>query len=77
MSQSERPSTGSAWSLAPLTPEYLPDEHHGYVTAIEAALANDQVRNIALSGNYGVGKSSILREVAKRQDGRVVGSSPS
>lgn len=38
MSQSERPSTGSAWSLAPLTPEYLPDEHHGYVTAIEAAL---------------------------------------
>ncbi|MEX3609842.1 DNA-binding protein [Rothia sp. LK2588] len=72
MSQSERPSTGTAWSLAPLTPEYLPDEHHGYVTAIEAALANDQVRNIALSGNYGVGKSSILREVAKRQDGRVV-----
>lgn len=62
----------SGWNLEPLTPAYLPDEHAGYVGAIEAALQDDQVLNIALSGNYGVGKSSILRELAKRLDGRVV-----
>jgi hypothetical protein len=60
------------WKLVPLTPEYLAEEHGGYVAAIEAALANDQIRNIALSGNYGVGKSSIMREVARLQDNRIV-----
>ncbi|CAI1909263.1 Predicted P-loop ATPase [Serratia liquefaciens] len=60
------------WGLVSLTPEYIEAEHVGYVTAIQTALADDQIRNIALSGNYGVGKSSILQEVARRQDGRVV-----
>ncbi len=58
--------------LVPLTPEYLAEEHDGYVAAIEAALANEQVRNIALSGSYRVGKSSIMQEVALRQDSRIV-----
>lgn len=60
------------WKLVPLTPKYLTEEHGGYAAAIEAALTDDQIRNIALSGNYGVGKSSILREVARRQNDRVV-----
>ncbi|KUM41948.1 DNA-binding protein [Pseudomonas sp. EpS/L25] len=60
------------WKLVPLTPKYLAEEHGGYAAAIEAAIADDQIRNIALSGNYGVGKSSILREVARRQDNRIV-----
>lgn len=70
-----RPEQGPAkesWELVPLTPEYLAEEHGDYVAAIEAALAKDQIRNIALSGNYGVGKSSIMREVARRQDNRIV-----
>ncbi|WP_423464288.1 DNA-binding protein [Promicromonospora sp. MS192] len=61
-----------AWNLVPLTPGYLEGEHGGYVAAIGAALEDGRIRNIALSGNYGVGKSSILREVARRQDDRVV-----
>lgn len=68
----QNPVLGEPWNLVPLTPEYLEAEHSGYVAAIEAALADDQIRNIALSGNYGVGKSSILQEVARRQDSRVV-----
>lgn len=60
------------WNLISLTPEYLETEHGGYVSALEAALENDQIRNIALSGSYGVGKSSILRELGKRHDDRVV-----
>lgn len=67
-----RESAASQWNLAPLTPVYLPDAHSGYVSALETALKDDQVLNIALSGNYGVGKSSILRELARRLDGRVV-----
>lgn len=62
----------SSWDLSPLTPSFLPDAHSGYVGALEAALQEDEVLNIALSGNYGVGKSSILRELTKRLDGRVV-----
>jgi len=69
---SEQAPAKESWNLVPLTPEYLAEEHGGYVAAIEAALAKDQVRNIALSGNYGVGKSSIMQEVARRQDNRIV-----
>ncbi|WP_405118249.1 DNA-binding protein [Pseudomonas leptonychotis] len=69
---SEQGPAKESWKLVPLTPEYLAEEHGGYVAAIEAALANDQIRNIALSGSYGVGKSSIMREIARRQDKRIV-----
>lgn len=69
---SEQGPAKESWKLVPLTPEYLPEEHGGYLAAIETALADDQIRNIALSGNYGVGKSSIMREVARRQDDRIV-----
>lgn len=72
MSAQQESASGESWDLVPLTPKYLPREHGVYVAAIEAALADDQIRNIALSGNYGVGKSSILGEVARRQKSRVV-----
>ena len=62
----------NSWNLSPLTPSYQPEAHSCYVEALEAALQDDQVLNIALSGNYGVGKSSILRELTTRLDGRVV-----
>ena len=53
-------------SLSPLTPQYLEAEHAVYVSALERALENTDVRNIALSGSYGVGKSSILRQLTTR-----------
>lgn len=69
---SEQVPATESWGLVPLTPTYLAKEHGSYVAAIEEALKDGQVRNIALSGNYGVGKSSILREVARRQGDRIV-----
>ncbi|WP_455952085.1 YobI family P-loop NTPase [Arcanobacterium haemolyticum] len=60
------------WNLISLAPEYIETEHGGYVSALEVALETDQIRNIALSGSYGVGKSSILRELGKRLGNRVV-----
>lgn len=66
MSDQQESDFGGSWELIPLTPKYLPEEHGHYVDAIETALANDQIHNIALSGNFGVGKSSILQEIALR-----------
>ena len=60
------------WNLIPLTPEYIEEEHGCYVKAITSALDNPGICNIALSGNYGVGKSSILQKVAALQKNCVV-----
>lgn len=60
------------WELTALTPEFLESEHAQYVSAIAKNLKKDDVRNIALSGNYGIGKSSILRRVSEEHKGRVV-----
>lgn len=59
-------------SLSPLTPQYVEAEHAVYVSALERALENTEVRNIALSGSYGVGKSSILRQLTTRLQGRAI-----
>lgn len=64
--------TASTWDLTALTPEYIESEHAQYAAAIADNLKKDGVLNIALSGNYGVGKSSILGRVAEDHDGRVV-----
>jgi hypothetical protein len=64
--------SGKPWELVPLVPKYIEREHGGYVAAIEAALDDAEIRNIAVSGSFGVGKSSILREVARKQERRVV-----
>ncbi|WP_156413938.1 MULTISPECIES: DNA-binding protein [unclassified Guyparkeria] len=60
------------WELLPLTPKYISKEHDFYVRAINHALKNPDVKNIALSGNFGVGKSSILRKVADQNRKNVV-----
>ncbi|PCE15584.1 hypothetical protein AUC47_11890 [Microbacterium sp. SZ1] len=61
-----------SWDLTALTPEFIETEHAQYAEAIAENLKKDDVLNIALSGNYGVGKSSILGRVAGDHDGRVV-----
>jgi hypothetical protein len=46
----------------PLTPVVMTDEQSGrYVSELRHALMNDQVRNIAITGDYGAGKSSLIR----------------
>ncbi|TPW78049.1 YobI family P-loop NTPase [Schumannella soli] len=60
--------------LEPLTPRYDAPAHDIYFGAIETALRRDDERaplNIALSGGYGVGKSSILQKVAAEHKGAV------
>ncbi|CRM33054.1 YobI family P-loop NTPase [Pseudomonas sp. 44 R 15] len=54
----------------PLTPIVMTDEQSGrYVSELRHALLNDQVRNIAITGDYGAGKSSLIRTfVEKHQE---------
>ena len=56
--------------LKPLHPCYNPEQHRMYVDALNDAVQQDEVTNIALSGPYGVGKSSILQGFRKGPDGK-------
>ncbi|WP_279012443.1 hypothetical protein [Actinomyces oris] len=46
------------------------EQHRIYVDALNNAIQQDEVKNIALSGPYGVGKSSILQGFRKDPDGK-------
>ena len=49
--------------LHALAPEYKAAQHGLYVDILKRAIEKQpNVRNIALAGTYGTGKSSILRE---------------
>lgn len=51
----------------PLTPVVMTDEQSGrYVSELRHALLNDQVRNIAITGDYGAGKSSLIRTFVEK-----------
>ncbi|MFT8329941.1 P-loop NTPase fold protein [Bifidobacterium psychraerophilum] len=65
-------NTVGAWKLFPLTPEYDDTLHAGYVKALNSCLKHKNIRNIALTGDYGTGKSSILFKVAHDHRRKVV-----
>jgi hypothetical protein len=50
----------------------MADQHQAYVDHLNAALDDDSVRNIALTGRYGTGKSSVLEEFAQQNRKRVL-----
>ncbi len=52
-------------TLRPLTAAYEEEHHAAYVAYIEQALDTRGVHNIALTGSYGTGKSSILKKVSE------------
>ena len=54
--------------LRSLAPEYIEDHHKTYVVRLNAAMADQRNKNIALTGRYGAGKSSILDEFIKGQE---------
>jgi len=59
--------------LTSLAPEYR-EEWHGTYFAILKRAIDDQpdIRNIALSGAYGLGKTSVLNKLAEEFKGRVI-----
>lgn len=60
-------------SLVTLTPQFNPANHSVYRDLVIHAIDHDpQVTNLALTGGYGVGKSSVLRDVAAHYGAKVV-----
>ncbi|MBQ1052157.1 hypothetical protein KBX50_27335 [Micromonospora sp. C51] len=56
-----------------MAPKVDKEEHDVYVSVLKRAIDEQtDVRNIALTGTYGTGKSSILRTVAKTYPKRVI-----
>lgn len=54
--------------LRSLAPEYIDDHHKTYVSRLNAAVTDKRNKNIALTGRYGTGKSSIIEEFIKGQE---------
>lgn len=52
--------------LEDLSPRYVPSMHAGYLRALLEGVESQRATNIALSGPYGAGKSSILEGLASR-----------
>ncbi|MBD3778754.1 MAG: hypothetical protein IE923_05775 [Micrococcales bacterium] len=68
-----RSSTTDAPALRSLSPAYDDDRHAYYVSVLVDQLTRegaDAPRNIALTGHYGSGKSSVLTEVRDRLNAR-------
>lgn len=64
---SQSSSTTSGVELQSLAPEYKKERHETYVKHLQRAVANDGNKNIALTGRYGSGKSSILDKFAEEE----------
>ncbi|MFF2059871.1 YobI family P-loop NTPase [Rhodococcus qingshengii] len=62
----------SAETLQPLAPLFVEEQHGYYVRHLESALENGTLHNIALTGNYGIGKSSILKKVHDNNPAKVL-----
>lgn len=63
-------------NLQPLTPKFIPEQHRTYSDELVSLLRDRKRRklvwNIALTGGYGSGKSSVLAAVRSRLHRRVV-----
>lgn len=58
--------------LQSLQPKFQKELHDTYLRELKTALSEAKSRNIALSGNYGVGKSSILQKLEDEDDFNVL-----
>lgn len=60
----------AAVGLLPLAPQFIDEQHGLYVRYMNDALTGadrDRYRNIALTGTYGSGKSSILQSLSSQK----------
>lgn len=64
----------NSFQLNPMTPKYDVSQHGRYVKRLWNALYEQNCKSVALSGSYGSGKSSILKQFVKeaKEDGHSV-----
>lgn len=69
MPDASRPSAADPIALRSLAPSYNSRQHGVYVEALARAVRDqDDVRNIALTGAYGTGKSSVLKHLTELKE---------
>lgn len=57
--------TGKFYSL---TPEVLDKNEEAYTEALDFAFSNDNIKNIAITGIYGSGKSTVWNTYVKEKE---------
>lgn len=67
ISATARESSGRAVKLARLTPKFDEKRHRVYYDLLSRAVDDEGVRNVALTGAYGTGKSSVLDELRRHR----------
>lgn len=75
VSHSTASSQSDVPTLIPLTPDYSDQQHGIYLRYLKAAITGPQkasIKNIALTGSYGIGKSSVLEKLAEAFGGSCV-----
>lgn len=65
-------SPSSRLRLRSLTPQYSAKEHATYLAALNDAVTDLSIRNVAITGGYGSGKSSVLRRFAEVHGDKVI-----
>ena len=50
-----------------LTPEVLPENKAVYTEALDFAFSNNDIKNIAITGIYGAGKSSVWKTYEEKE----------
>lgn len=63
-------TTGDGSRFVDLAPTDAADENGVYTAALSAATSNDRVFNVALTGPYGSGKSSVIKSFLKSYGGK-------
>lgn len=71
---SQLSSDDDAFKLTSMTPKFDESQHGRYVKRLRNALYEQNCKSVALSGSYGSGKSSILKQFIKeaKEDGHSV-----
>ncbi|WFG47175.1 hypothetical protein [Pseudonocardia alni] len=58
--------------LKSLAPSYRADHHETYVAHLDAVVQHAKNRNVALTGRYGTGKSSVIDKFEEKHKGKVL-----
>ena len=59
---------GKKFEFNALTPETLDKNKKVYTDALDSAFNNDEIKNIAITGIYGAGKTTVWRTYVKERD---------
>ena len=62
----------SGVALRSLAPDYIPEQHETYLKRLQAAVEQPRNCNIAITGSYGTGKSSVLGEFSRQHDSDIL-----